>query len=90
MRVPDETRPLRELGAEAVAMVDHVRATRQPLLLTDAGDAVAVLLDAREFESLAERLAILDAIYRAEAEIAEGQVVSHEAAKARIRAALGG
>jgi len=41
-------------------------------------------MDVHEFESMQERLEILEDIYRAEEQLAAGEGVSHEEAKARV------
>jgi PHD/YefM family antitoxin component YafN of YafNO toxin-antitoxin module len=55
------------------------------MVLTQRGRGVAVLLDVHEYESIQERLEILEDIYRAEEQLKAGEGVSHEAAKERIQ-----
>jgi len=87
-RVVEADRSIHELGEATMALVERARRTRQPVRLTDSGDDVAVVLDAREFEALQERLALLQAVCRAQAEIADGQGIPQEVARARALAAL--
>ena len=54
------------------------------MVLTQRGRGVAVLMDVHEFESMQERLEILEDIYRAEEQLAAGEGVPHEEAKARV------
>ena len=53
-------------------------------MLTHRGRGVAVVLDIRELEAMRERLALLEDIARAEAQLAAGEGIPHEEAKARI------
>jgi PHD/YefM family antitoxin component YafN of YafNO toxin-antitoxin module len=53
-------------------------------VLTQRGRGVAVVLDIREFEAMRERLALLEDIARAEAQLAAGEGIPHEEAKARV------
>ena len=53
-------------------------------MLTQRGRGVAVVLDIREFEAMRERLALLEDVARAEAQLAAGEGIPHEEAKARI------
>ena len=53
-------------------------------MLTQRGRGVAVVLDIRELEAMRERLALLEDIARAEAQLAAGEGIPHEEAKARI------
>jgi antitoxin YefM len=63
--------------------VKQVNETRRPMVLTQHGRGVAVLVDIHEFEAMRERLALLEDIALAEAQIAAGRVTPHEEAKAR-------
>ena len=76
------------LNEPTAVLVERARATRRPVSLTAAGDEVAVLLDARDFRAMEERLALLQDILRAQAEVDAGHFISHEEAKARVRAVL--
>jgi len=58
-------------------------------VLTQHGRGVVVVVDIREFEAMRERIAILDDIEVARAEIAAGQCLSHDEAKAAVLKALG-
>ncbi|MCC5793197.1 MAG: type II toxin-antitoxin system Phd/YefM family antitoxin, partial [Chromatiales bacterium] len=64
--------------------------TRRPMVLTQRGRGVAVLMDVHEFESMQERLEILEDIYRAEAQLAAGGGVPQDEAKARVLKAIAG
>jgi antitoxin YefM len=77
-----------ELSEETAVLVERAQATRRPVSVTAAGDEVAVLLDARDFREMQERLALLQAICRAQVEIADGQGIPQEVARARALAAL--
>jgi len=84
MKFDEDIRPLSEFRAGVASFVKQVTETGRPLVLTQRGRGVAVVLDVHEFEAMRERLALLEDIARAEAQIARGEVVPHEQAKARI------
>ena len=84
VRVDEDIRPLSEFRAEVTSFVKHIHETRRPMVLTQRGCGVAVLMDVREFESMQERLEVLEDIYRAEEQLVAGEGVSHEEAKARV------
>jgi len=84
VRVDEDIRPLSEFRAEVASFVKHIHETRRPMVLTQRGRGVAVLMDVREFESMQERLEILEDIYRAEEQLAAGGGVSHEEARGRV------
>lgn len=89
LKLDEDIRPLSEFRAGVASFVKQVHDTRRPMVLTQRGRGVAVLVDIREFEAMRERLALLEDIAAAEADIAAGRVFSHEAAKARVLGKLG-
>jgi len=88
VRVDEDIRPLSEFRAGVAKFVKQIHETRRPMVLTQRGRGVAVLLDVREYEKMQERLEVLEEIYRAEEQIANGAGVSHEDAKSRILSKL--
>jgi len=84
VRVDEDIRPLSEFRAEVASFVKHIHETRRPMILTQRGRGVAVLMDVHEFESMQERLEILEDIYRAEEQLAAGRGVPHDEARARV------
>ena len=84
VKVDEDIRPLSEFRAEVASFVKHIHETRRPMVLTQRGRGVAVLMDVHEFELMQERLEILEDIYRAEEQFASGKGVPHEEARARV------
>ena len=89
LRLDQDIRPLSEFRAGVAAFIKRVNDTRRPLVLTQHGRGVAVIVDIREFEAMREQLAILDDIHVSREQIAAGQGVQHEDAKARVLKKLG-
>ena len=83
-RVDEDIRPLSEFRAEVASFIKHIHETRRPMVLTQRGRGVAVLMDVKEFEVMQERLEILEDIYRAEDQLAAGGGVPHEEARTRV------
>jgi prevent-host-death family protein len=84
VRVDEDIRPLSEFRAEVASFVKYIHETRRPMVLTQRGRGVAVLMDVHEFELMQERLEILEDIFRAEEQLAVGEGVPHEEARARV------
>lgn len=84
VKVDEDIRPLSEFRAGVASFVKHIHETRRPMVLTQRGRGVAVLMDVHEFELMQERLEILEDIYRAEEQFAAGEGVPHEEARARV------
>ncbi len=84
----EDIRPLSEFRAGVASFVKQVNDTGRPLVLTQRGRGVAVVVDIHEFEDMRERLALLEDIAVAEAQLAAGEGISHAEAKARIMASI--
>ena len=89
LKLDEDIRPLSEFRAGVASFVKQVNETRRPMVLTQHGRGVAVLVDIREFEAMRERMALLEDIAAAEAQIAAGRVTPHEEAKAHVLKKLG-
>jgi prevent-host-death family protein len=90
IRFSKDIRPLSEFRANAAALIQQVRRSRRPLVLTQHGRSAAVLLDIDEYERLIERAELLDDVALAEEQLARGEGLEHEAAKAQILSRLRG
>ena len=89
LKLDEDIRPLSEFRAGVASFVRQVHDTRRPMVLTQRGRGVAVLVDIGEFEAMRERLALLEDIAAAEADLAAGRSLPHEQAKARVLGKLG-
>lgn len=88
IRFSEDIRPLSEFRANAASFIEHVRQTRRPLVLTQHGRSSAVLLDIAEYERLVERVELLEDIRTAEEQLARGEGVEHQDAKAQVLSRL--
>ena len=84
VRVDEDIRPLSEFRAGVATFVKQIHETRRPMVLTQRGRGVAVLVDVHEYERMQERLEVLEEVYKAEEQLAAGDGVSHAEAKARV------
>ena len=84
MTIHEDSYTLSEFRTAIASLVKKTRETQRPLVLTQRGRAVAVLMDAGAFEHMRERLEILEDIYRAEEQLSAGEGVPHDQAKARV------
>ncbi len=89
LRIDEDIRPLSEFRAAVATFVKQIRETQRPLVLTQHGRGVAVLVDAGEYERMRERLEILEDIYRAESQLAAGEGVPHDRARASVLKEIG-
>lgn len=79
----DDVKPVSEFVSQAAALIEQVHGTRRALILTEGGENTAVVVDAAEYERLLDELDLLRDVHTAEAQLAEGEGVPHEAARER-------
>jgi len=72
------------LKRQTTELLSDVEREREPILITQHGLPSAYLVDVASFERMQERLSVLEGIARGEMAIAEGRVVTHAQAKARM------
>jgi len=88
VRVDEDIRPLSELRAAVASFVKQIQETQRPMVLTHRGRGVAVLIDVRELERMQERLETLEDLCRADAQLAAGEGVPQDEARARVLRAV--
>lgn len=72
------------LKRQATELLSDIERDREPILITQHGLPSAYLVDVQSYESLQQRMSILEGIARGELAVAEGRAVSHDQAKARL------
>ncbi len=84
----DDHRAMTDLVADTHRVVQHVRDTGRPVILTTAGREVAVLLSLEAFEKMraaVEQPKLQQAVDEAEQGIAEGRWVDHAEVAAKLK-----
>ena len=72
------------LKRQATKILADLHSSREPILITEHGRPSAYLVDVDDFESMQNRMNILEGIARGETAFEEGRVLSHEAAKDKL------
>ncbi len=83
-RVNEDIRPMSEFRTGIASFLKHVRDTKRPLVITQHGKGVAVLLDAGEYEAMEEKIELLQDIQTSVSQIEAGLGIDHDHAKARV------
>jgi prevent-host-death family protein len=78
--------PASDFLTRAENLVDRVRSTRRPIVVTQEGRGTAVLVDIESYRSLLDEVELLRDLHRGLADIEAGRVVPHEEARARLLA----
>ena len=76
-----DVKPISEFRANAASLVQQVRRTKRPLVITQQGRGAAVLLDVSEYEKLLAKLELLQDVHTAESQIDNGRGISHTEAR---------
>lgn len=80
-----DVKPVSEFRANAAELIEQIRTTRRPLVLTQRGHSAAVVLDVGEYAGLVEELELLRDVRTAVGQIEAGKGLSNRAAKAELR-----
>ena len=88
LRPTEDVRPLSEFRANAASVVQQVKGTKRPVILTVHGRSAAVLLDVGEYDALMDQLELLRDVRTAEKQLQKGQGVSHAKAQAKVLSRL--
>jgi antitoxin YefM len=84
VRVNEDIRPMSEFRTGIASFLKQIHDTKRPLIITQHGKGVAVLLDAGEYEAMQERIELLQDIQTSIGQIDSGQGVDHDQAKRTV------
>ena len=73
-----------EVRNAMASYVKQVHDTKRPLIITQHGKGVAVLMGANEFEAMQEKIEILSDVQAALNQLANGEAISHQRAKDQL------
>ncbi|MEM6300626.1 MAG: type II toxin-antitoxin system Phd/YefM family antitoxin [Pseudomonadota bacterium] len=73
------------LKRQATKILSELHQSKEPVLITEHGKPSAYLVDFEDYESLRQRMQILEGIARGESAALEGRVLSHSEAKAKMK-----
>ena len=86
MRYSTQIKPISYVKAHAAEIISQMRETREPIIITQNGEATAVLQDVVSYEKAQETLALLQILAMGDADIAAGRTRPYEEVFADIRA----
>ena len=86
MRYSARIKPISYLKANAAEVLEHIAEVREPLIITQNGEAKAVLQDVASWEQTQETLALLKILALGRKQEAEGRLVPFDEVVTRIRA----
>ncbi|MQA89773.1 MAG: type II toxin-antitoxin system prevent-host-death family antitoxin [Gemmatimonas sp.] len=85
MRLSKQVKPISYLKSHAAEVLRTLRERREPLVITQNGEAKAVIQDLESYEETQETLALLKILAMGNRDIEEGRTSPVEDAVARLR-----
>ncbi len=74
MKLSDQIKPISYLKAHAAELVRNLSSQAEPLVITQNGEAKAVMLDIKTYEQTQETMALLKMLALGQRQIEEGKV----------------
>ena len=84
LKIDQDIKPLSEVRTGIANFIKQVHDTKRPLVITQHGKGVAVLMDVHEYEAIQERLELLTDVQISLNQIENGQGIYHEDAKQKV------
>ncbi|MEK6375917.1 MAG: type II toxin-antitoxin system Phd/YefM family antitoxin [Acidobacteriota bacterium] len=84
-KLDTDIKPVSEFRANAAELIEQVKNSGRPLVLTQRGHSAAVLLDVADYAQLIEELELLRDVRTAVKQIESGEGIPHRQAKAELR-----
>ena len=84
LKIDQDIRPLSEVRTGIATFIKQVHDTKRPVIITQHGKGVAVLLDAHEYEAMQEKLELLTDVQISVNQLESGQGINHEDAKEKV------
>ena len=69
---------LSDFKNKASKMVNEIRRSRRPVVITQNGKAAAVLISPSDYDLLSEQMRFVDAVNRGLADVKDGRILSDE------------
>ncbi|HEX6099989.1 MAG TPA: type II toxin-antitoxin system Phd/YefM family antitoxin [Thermoanaerobaculia bacterium] len=89
VRFDTDIKPVSEFRANAAELIEQVRTSGRPLILTQRGHSAAVVLDVADYQQLVDEVELLRDVRTAVEQIEAGKGVSNRDAKAELRRRFG-
>lgn len=83
IQLKEDIQPLSAFRSKVSFYLEKVNKNKRPLIITQNGKSAAILLGVSEYESMVEKIEILEDIKLAEEQISKGSGVNHSIVKKR-------
>ncbi len=89
LRVDEDIRPLSEFRAGVATFFKQIQDTKRPLVITQHGKGVGVLLGVAEYEAMQEKIELLQDIHTSVIQIEEGKGIEQNEARNMVLKRIG-
>ena len=84
LKINQDIKPLSEVRTGIANFIKQIHDTKRPVVITQHGKGVAVLLDAQEYEAMQEKLELLTDIQISLNQLENGEGIDHVDAKEKV------
>lgn len=84
IKINQDIRSMSEVRNAMASYIKQVHDTKRPVIITQHGKGVAVLLGAHEFEAMQEKIELLSDVRTALNQLAKGEGISRQKAKDKL------
>ena len=88
LRLDQDIRPLSEFRAGVATFFKQIQETKRPLVITQHGKGVGVLLGVEQYEEMQETIELLQDVLKSSSQINDGEGTEHKNAKNLVLAKL--
>ena len=85
MRFSTQIKPISYIKSNAAQILDELDESREPIVITQNGEARAVLMDVRSYEQSQETLALLQIIAHGNKQVERGEIYSLDHVKSEVQ-----
>ena len=84
LKIDQDIRSMSEVRNAMTSYIKQVHDTKRPVIITQHGKGVAVLLGANEFEAMQEKIELLSDVQTSLGQLAKGEGITHKNAKDKL------
>lgn len=78
MKISEDIKPISYFKTHTNEVLEQIKSTRRPVIITQNGSPAAILEDVKTFENRQEMIALLEIVKQGLDEIKEGDIHDHE------------
>ena len=85
VNLKNDIKPISYIKTNAAEMMDYINENKNPIIITQHGEARGVFLDIESYQDMINALALMKLLQFSEKAILEGKVYDHEEVFAKLR-----